>query len=51
METVDRLDLSSKGILNMPSADVLGRMTNLKTLDLNGHPEFFITPLEKYQME
>lgn len=51
LETVDRLDLSSKGILNMPSADVFGRMTNLKTLDINGHPEFFMTPLEKYNME
>lgn len=45
LETVDRLDLSGKGILFMPRAEVLGRMTNLKRLDISNHPEFFLTAL------
>ena len=43
LETLERLDLSSKGILYMPSADIFSRMTNLKKLDLSEHPEFFMT--------
>ena len=39
---VDRLDLSGKGVLYMPSAEVFGQMTNLKKLDLSDHPEFFM---------
>ena len=44
LETVDRLDLAGKGILNMPSADIFSRLTSLKKLDISDHPEFFLTP-------
>jgi len=50
LEEVERLDLSGKGILYMPSAEVLGKMTNLKKLDLSDHPEFFMTPVQRAQM-
>ena len=51
LETVERLDLSSKGILYMPSAEIFGRMTNLKKLDISDHPEFFMTEAQRAQME
>ena len=51
LETVDRLDLSSKGILYMASAEVFGRMTNLKKLDITDHPEFFMTAAQRAQVE
>ena len=51
LETVDRLDLSSKGILYMASVEIFGRMTNLKKLDITDHPEFFMTAAQRAQME
>jgi len=47
LETVERLDLSGKGILFMESAEILGRMTSLKKLNICDHPEFFMTPLQR----
>ena len=44
LETVERLDLSGKGVLFMESAEILGRMTSLKKLNIFDHPEFFMTP-------
>lgn len=35
----------------MPSADVFSHMTKLRKLDLSDHPEFFITPEQRAQME
>ena len=51
LNKVERLDLSGKGILNMPSADVFSLMPNLKKLDISNHPEFFLTDSERQAME
>ena len=50
-EEVDRLDLSGKGVIYMPSADVFASMPNLKKLDLSDHPEFFLTEAQRAQLE
>ena len=42
LDLIESLDLSGKGVLNMPSADVFSQMINLKKLDLSDHPEFFM---------
>ena len=42
MAEVEALDLSGKGILYMPSADVFAKMVKLRKLDLSDHPEFFM---------
>ena len=46
-EEVDRLDLSGKGILYMRSAEVFGKMVNLKKLDISEHPEFFMNEVQR----
>ena len=51
LEEVESLDLSGKGVLYMPSAEVFSRMTNLKKLDLSDHPEFFMSDIQRMQME
>ena len=48
---VERLDLSGKGILFMPSADVFSQMTKLKYLDISDHPEFFMNDIQRLQMK
>ena len=48
---VERLDLSGKGVLYMPSADIFDQMTSLKKLDLSDHPEFFMSAAQRAQME
>lgn len=51
LEEVERLNLAGKGILYMASAEVFGRMINLKKLDISDHPEFFLTAEQRAQME
>ena len=51
LEEVERLNLAGKGILYMASAEVFGRMVNLKKLDISDHPEFFLTAEQRAQME
>jgi len=46
---VEQLDLSGKGILYMPSADVFAQMTKLRKLDLSDHPEFFMSVVQRIQ--
>lgn len=51
LDKIERLDLSGKGILHMPSADVFGKLTSLKKLDLSDHPEFFMSAVQRAQMQ
>lgn len=41
LSEIKGLDLSGKGILVMKDISVFDKMTSLKTLHLNDHPEFF----------
>lgn len=49
MAEVEKLDLSGKGILYMPSADVFAQMTKLRKLDICDHPEFFMSMVQRIQ--
>ncbi len=47
----EKLDLSGRGILYMPSADVFSKMVKLRKLDISDHPEFFMNDIQKLQQK
>ena len=51
LEDITALDLSGKGVMYMESADVFGKMTSLRRLDLSEHPEFFMCEEKKEAVE
>ena len=51
LEEVESLNLAGKGILYMQSAEVFGRMVNLRKLNISDHPEFFMTVEQRQQQE
>jgi len=43
LNEIKELDLTGKGILHMKDLSVFDEMTNLISLNLSDHPEFFMT--------
>jgi len=43
LNEIKELDLTGKGILHMKDLSVFDEMTNLTSLNLSDHPEFFMT--------
>ena len=51
LEDIVNLDLSGKKIMHMKSAEVFGKLTNLKKLDISDHEEFFMSEEAKEKEE
>ena len=51
LEEISHLNLAGKGITYMKDATIFERMTNLRRLDLSGHPEFFMCEEKKEALE
>jgi hypothetical protein len=47
LEEVETLDLSSRKVMQMKSAEVFGKLKNLKKLDITDHEELFMCEEKK----
>jgi hypothetical protein len=51
LEEITTLDLSGRKVMHMKSAEVFGKLKNLKKLDITDHEELFMCEEKKEQVE
>ncbi len=51
LEEIRSLNFACKGITIMKDASLFKKMTNLRRLDISGHPEFFMCEEKKEALE